>query len=131
MGAKLDRDRERRLPVPPPSKPDRRISRIRLSSRWFTSERIDRSEPERRGESARAQAGQHKLPGTPKGGRQHGKRAGRRETASPPGQLGSGALSPKALPPVSSPPFLHLVIHLPALPSLHGHYATSSLLWAL
>jgi len=28
--------------VPPPSEPDRRISRIRLSSRWFTSERIDR-----------------------------------------------------------------------------------------
>ena len=28
--------------VPPPSEPDWRISRIRLSSWWFTSERIDR-----------------------------------------------------------------------------------------
>ena len=27
--------------APPPSEPDRRISRIRLSSRWFTSMRID------------------------------------------------------------------------------------------
>ena len=43
------------MAVPPPSKPDRRISRIRLSSRWFTSERIDRSEPERCGEIAPAQ----------------------------------------------------------------------------
>ena len=31
----LDRHREKRLPVPPASKPDGRISRIRLSSRWF------------------------------------------------------------------------------------------------
>ena len=30
-----DRHREKRLPVPPASKPDGRISRIRLSSRWF------------------------------------------------------------------------------------------------
>jgi hypothetical protein len=36
------RGREGRLvSAPPPSKPDRRISRIRLSSRWFTSPRID------------------------------------------------------------------------------------------
>ena len=33
---KLDRGRETRLDSgPPPSEPDRRISRIRLSSRWF------------------------------------------------------------------------------------------------
>ncbi len=33
---KIDRGRENRLSsVPPPSEPDRRISRIRLSSRWF------------------------------------------------------------------------------------------------
>ena len=32
----IDRGREDRLSsVPPPSKPDGRISRIRLSSRWF------------------------------------------------------------------------------------------------
>jgi hypothetical protein len=29
-------------PVPPPSEPYRRVSRIRLSGQWFTSERIDR-----------------------------------------------------------------------------------------
>ena len=66
--AKLaDRDREKRLTVPPPSKPDRRISRIRLSSRWFTSERIDRSEPERRGEVALAQPRPPQWPCTPQG----------------------------------------------------------------
>jgi hypothetical protein len=27
--------------APPPSEPDRRISRLRLSSRWFTCHRID------------------------------------------------------------------------------------------
>ena len=32
---RVDRHREKRLPVPPASKPDGRISRIRLSSRWF------------------------------------------------------------------------------------------------
>ena len=37
-----DRGREDRLrSAPPPSEPDVRISRIRLSSRWFTSSRID------------------------------------------------------------------------------------------
>src|SRR4030095_7193803 len=40
-----DRGREDRLAsVPPPSEPDVRISRIRLSSRWFTSSRTDRPE---------------------------------------------------------------------------------------
>ena len=55
------------MSVPPPSKPDGRISRIRLSGRWFTSERIDRSEPERRGESAPAQPRPPKRPCTPAG----------------------------------------------------------------
>jgi hypothetical protein len=36
-----DRGRGGWLRAPPPSKPDGRISRIGLSSRWFTSERID------------------------------------------------------------------------------------------
>src|SRR5438128_2278498 len=36
------RGRERRLDsLLPPSEPDWRVSRIRLSSQWFTSERID------------------------------------------------------------------------------------------
>jgi len=55
------------LSVPPPSKPDRRISRIRLSSRWFTSERIDRSQPERYGETPRAEPEPHQRFGTPEG----------------------------------------------------------------
>jgi len=39
----FDRGREGRLvSAPPPSEPDVRISRIRLSGRWFTSLRIDR-----------------------------------------------------------------------------------------
>jgi hypothetical protein len=43
--ALADRGREDRLSsIPPPSEPDRRISRIRLSSWWFTLSRID--EPE-------------------------------------------------------------------------------------
>jgi hypothetical protein len=38
----FDRGREDRLSsIPPPSEPDRRISRIRLSSWWFTLSRID------------------------------------------------------------------------------------------
>jgi hypothetical protein len=53
------------LSVPPPSKPDGRVCRIRLSSRWFTSERIDRSGPERRGEIAPAQPKPAKRPCTP------------------------------------------------------------------
>src|SRR5499433_98044 len=37
-GARRDRGRERRLvSAPPPSEPDWRFSRIRLSSSWFTS----------------------------------------------------------------------------------------------
>ncbi len=39
------------VPIPPPSEPDGRVSRIRLSSRWFTAKRIGRSEPGRRGET--------------------------------------------------------------------------------
>jgi len=38
----------------------------------FASERIDRSEPERCGETARAQPGQRELPGIPQGDRQYG-----------------------------------------------------------
>jgi hypothetical protein len=35
----FDRGREDRLgSIPPPSEPDRRISRIRLASRWLTRE---------------------------------------------------------------------------------------------
>ena len=55
------------VPVPPPSEPDRRISRIRLSSRWFTSKRIDRSESRRRGEAVSGSARVATLPCTPKG----------------------------------------------------------------
>jgi len=65
--AALDRDREKRLSVLPPSKPEGRVSRNRLSSRWFTSERIDRSEPERRGEIAPAQPRPPRWPCTPEG----------------------------------------------------------------
>ncbi len=39
------------VPIPPPSEPDGRVSRIRLSNRWFTAKRIGRSEPGRRGET--------------------------------------------------------------------------------
>ena len=55
------------MSVPPPSKPDGRVSRIRLSGRWFTSERIDRSEPERRGEVALTQPRPPRWPCIPQG----------------------------------------------------------------
>jgi hypothetical protein len=55
------------LSVPPPSKPDGRISRIRLSSRGLTSKRIDRSEPGRRGETVSVSARAATLPCAPKG----------------------------------------------------------------
>ena len=45
--------------VPPPSEPDRRISRIRLSGRWFSLQEDGPSEPERRGETAPARQGHH------------------------------------------------------------------------
>jgi len=49
-----DRGRERRLSSsPPPSEPDGRISRIRLSSWWFTSSRIDEATPGGQQETAR------------------------------------------------------------------------------
>jgi hypothetical protein len=41
-GVEADRGRNGRLPGAPPSEPYVRFSRIRLSGRWFTAERIDK-----------------------------------------------------------------------------------------